>query len=197
MRDLDETDRTILTLLLEDARRPYSDIAEHVGLSPPAVSDRVTRLEDLGVIRGFTVDVDRSTLDERLPVLLELRPHPAEVETVVDAVAALPEADHRFRLGDGRVLVSAVVPDTDVHGWLRDRLPMGALAAVDIALVASHDWDVGLPQGELALECVVCGNAVGDGGEVETFGGEPKAFCCPSCLERYTDKYEHHSERAN
>ena len=44
MRELDETDVQILSLLAEDARRPYSDIGETVGLSGPAVSDRVTRL---------------------------------------------------------------------------------------------------------------------------------------------------------
>lgn len=48
MRDLDETDRQILRLLLENGRRPFSGIAETVGLSPPAVSDRVDRLESLG-----------------------------------------------------------------------------------------------------------------------------------------------------
>ncbi|MFC6725497.1 Lrp/AsnC family transcriptional regulator, partial [Halobium palmae] len=61
MRDLDDTDREILRLLLANARRPYSDIAEHVGLSAPAVSDRVERLQELGVVRGFTLDLDRST----------------------------------------------------------------------------------------------------------------------------------------
>jgi DNA-binding Lrp family transcriptional regulator len=58
MRDLDETDLEILSLLAEDARRPFSEIGERVGLSGPAVSDRVTRLEETGVIQGFTVDVD-------------------------------------------------------------------------------------------------------------------------------------------
>ena len=40
MRDIDDTDRELLRLLLEDARRPYSELAEAVDLSPPAVSDR-------------------------------------------------------------------------------------------------------------------------------------------------------------
>ena len=52
MRDLDETDLEILQLLLSNARRPYSDIADVVGLSPPAVSDRVSRLQETGRING-------------------------------------------------------------------------------------------------------------------------------------------------
>ncbi|MFB6083699.1 MAG: Lrp/AsnC family transcriptional regulator, partial [Halorientalis sp.] len=47
MRGLDETDREILDILLSDGRRPYSDIAEAVDLSPPAVSDRIDRLQEL------------------------------------------------------------------------------------------------------------------------------------------------------
>lgn len=67
MRDLDETDIEILELLLSDARRPWSGIAEIVDLSPPAVSDRVARLQELGIIRRFTLDVDRSQLSEGVP----------------------------------------------------------------------------------------------------------------------------------
>jgi len=46
MRDLDETDMEILSLLAENARRSFSAIGEEVGLSGPAVSDRVTRLQE-------------------------------------------------------------------------------------------------------------------------------------------------------
>ncbi len=53
MRNLDETDLEILELLTEDARRPYKEIAEQVGLTPPAVSDRTSRLEDQGIIQGL------------------------------------------------------------------------------------------------------------------------------------------------
>ena len=43
MRGIDDTDREILRLLTDDARRPCRDIADAVGLSPPAVADRIAR----------------------------------------------------------------------------------------------------------------------------------------------------------
>ncbi len=55
---MDGTDRKIVALLRENARRSYLDIGEHVGLSAPAVKRRVDRLEDDGVIRGYTTVVD-------------------------------------------------------------------------------------------------------------------------------------------
>lgn len=72
MHDLDETDLEILELLMSDARRPWRDIAEIVDLSAPAVSDRVARLQEMGILRRFTLDVDRSQLREGVPVLLSL-----------------------------------------------------------------------------------------------------------------------------
>src|SRR5215210_2014093 len=55
---LDAVDRRIVALLRENARRSFKDIGEDVSLSPPAVKRRVDRLEDDGVIRGYTAIVD-------------------------------------------------------------------------------------------------------------------------------------------
>jgi DNA-binding Lrp family transcriptional regulator len=55
---MDATDRKIVQLMREDARRSFKDIGKHVHLSAPAVKRRVDRLERDGVIRGYTTVVD-------------------------------------------------------------------------------------------------------------------------------------------
>jgi DNA-binding Lrp family transcriptional regulator len=55
---MDATDRKIVTLLRENARRSFKDIGRHVHLSAPAVKRRVDRLERDGVLRGYTAVVD-------------------------------------------------------------------------------------------------------------------------------------------
>jgi DNA-binding Lrp family transcriptional regulator len=55
---MDDTDRTIVALLREDARRSFLDIGRHVHLSAPAVKRRVDRLERDGVLLGYTAVVD-------------------------------------------------------------------------------------------------------------------------------------------
>src|SRR5437588_4622512 len=55
---MDETDRVIVALLRENARRSYQDIGRRVHLSAPAVKRRVDRLEQAGVILGYTTVVD-------------------------------------------------------------------------------------------------------------------------------------------
>jgi len=72
MRDLDETDMEILSLLAENARRSFSAIGEEVGLSGPAVSDRVTRLQET---ESSTTSLSMSTVaDSELvpPILVKL-----------------------------------------------------------------------------------------------------------------------------
>jgi DNA-binding Lrp family transcriptional regulator len=54
----DDVDREIVALLRENARRSFQDIGQEVGLSAPAVKRRVDRLEEEGVIRGYTAIVD-------------------------------------------------------------------------------------------------------------------------------------------
>lgn len=56
--ELDDTDRRILSLLVQDAKLPYSEIARQLGVSGGTIHSRMTRLEELGVVRGATLDLD-------------------------------------------------------------------------------------------------------------------------------------------
>ena len=74
--DLDELDLRILTLLLHDGRTPASQLAEQVGLSRPAVADRIEKLERQGVIRGTTVVVDPAAVGKRITAFVAARGGP-------------------------------------------------------------------------------------------------------------------------
>lgn len=58
MQHLDTIDAKILEILQEDGRAPHSQIAERVGLSQPSVHERVKKLEQAGVIKGYSAIVD-------------------------------------------------------------------------------------------------------------------------------------------
>jgi Lrp/AsnC family leucine-responsive transcriptional regulator len=111
---MDATDRRIISLLLEDGRRTYDDIAGRVKLSAPSVKRRIDRLRASGAVRGFTAVVDHSALGWNTEALVELfyRPgttlgevgrtlgdHPEVVEAwsvtgEADAVARVRTADN-------------------------------------------------------------------------------------------------------
>ena len=71
--DLDELDRRILDVLLRDARTPASQIADQVGLSRPAVAERIAGLERQGALRGTTAVVDPSALGRQVTAFVSAR----------------------------------------------------------------------------------------------------------------------------
>ena len=74
---LDEQDLRIVGLLLKDGRTPAAQIAEQVGLSRPAVADRIAKLEQQGVIRGTTVVVDHTALGQEITAFIAARGGPS------------------------------------------------------------------------------------------------------------------------
>lgn len=194
MRELDETDLEILELLATDARRPYKEIADRVDLTPPAVSDRISRLESQGIIREFTIDIDRERLHGDVSVLVELEPTPEAVADVYAAAGELEGVEHVFEGVDGRVLVHATVSDADVRSWLAGGIDLGSLSGYDVTLLNRSARVSALSATGFVHECVVCGKQVTGDGVTATVDGEIKTFCCPSCEERYVDRYESHRD---
>ena len=87
---MDPIDRRILSLLIEDGRRTYDDIARQVNLTAPSVKRRVDRLRTSGALQGYTAVVDYSALGWNTEALVELFCRPGT--TLAEVSAAL--GDH-------------------------------------------------------------------------------------------------------
>lgn len=190
MRGLDETDREILRLLLADARRPYSDIADRVDLSAPAVSDRVDRLREAGVIEGFTLDLDRSRLSTGTEVLVRLGVPATEVESARDALAADDRVEHVFETAAGEIVASAIVEEAAVRELLAETVGLDAVSSLDVSIIAESAWEPALGEPELAVDCVECGNTVTSEGETATIDGTRYYFCCGTCEANFEARYD-------
>jgi Lrp/AsnC family transcriptional regulator, leucine-responsive regulatory protein len=81
---MDALDRKILSLLVEDGRRTYDDIARRVSLSAPSVKRRIDRLREQGALEGFTAVVDHGAIGWNTEALVELFYRPG---TTLDEVA--------------------------------------------------------------------------------------------------------------
>lgn len=68
---LDEIGRNLVSALQEDARLPFAELGRRIGLSPAATAERLRRLEEVGVITGYRVELDREALG--LPILAIVR----------------------------------------------------------------------------------------------------------------------------
>lgn len=89
---VDAVDRQILSLLVEDGRRTYDDIAGRVALSPPSVKRRVDRLAADGALQGFTAILDHAALGWATEALVELFFAPGtQLEEVAVTLRGYPE----------------------------------------------------------------------------------------------------------
>jgi len=88
---MDETDRTLLALLREDASRPLKALGAHVGLSVSSVRERIGRLEASGAIRRYTVETapEGGVLTAMLFLKLRTTPDPAVVRAVTERADVL------------------------------------------------------------------------------------------------------------
>lgn len=86
--DLDDLDRKILAVLLVDARSSARDIATSAGVSPPTIRDRIRRMEDTGLITGFSVDLSPEALGYSLTAIVRFRALPGKKHQLEDQIAA-------------------------------------------------------------------------------------------------------------
>ena len=114
MKNLDDKDKRILEMLLEDSRRPYHEIAEdiNVNLSESTVRKRVIKLQEEGVIEKFTIKICRE--DERCIIaFLTLFPKTqTETKELLREAQILPQCEEVYFLaGECGVLVKVNVPE--------------------------------------------------------------------------------------
>ncbi len=95
---LDATDWQILRELQKDARLSYRELGKRVSLSPPATAERVRKLEDRGIIKGYTVQVDLEKVGLPLIAFLLLRCDPVKCLTKTTTADAFPEIREIYTL---------------------------------------------------------------------------------------------------
>ncbi len=86
---MDMTDKEILRRLGADARVPVAQLARTVGLSAPSVAERIRRLEETGVIRGYHVDIDPRAIGRGLAAYIRVRPIPGRLNKVIELIQGL------------------------------------------------------------------------------------------------------------
>jgi Lrp/AsnC family leucine-responsive transcriptional regulator len=119
---IDDTNLRLLRELERDARLSLAELGRRVGLSSPAVADRLERLEELGVITGYRAEIDPRALGYALAVVLRIRPAPRELKKVAELAGRTEEIVECHRItGDDCYLMKAHVRDVDHLEELIDR----------------------------------------------------------------------------
>jgi len=91
---VDDVDIALLSALSADSRQSQRGLSRELKLSAPAIGERIARLERLGVIRGYTVDVDWAALGYSMSVYIPITAAPgADLGAIIERLVELPELE--------------------------------------------------------------------------------------------------------
>ena len=88
---MDEFDQRIVGVLVENARISLKDLAQQVGLSSPSTAERLRRIEERGILKSFTIDVDPKALGYNFQVIVRINPLPGALHLIEQAIKEIPE----------------------------------------------------------------------------------------------------------
>ena len=109
---IDPTNLRLIDELQSDARLSLAELGRRVGLSAPAVAERLARLEQDGTIRGYRAEVDPRALGYSLSVVIRVRPAPRELKKVAELAVRTPEVVECHRItGEDCYFMKAHVRD--------------------------------------------------------------------------------------
>lgn len=138
-RALDTTDLEILRVLQQNARIATAEIARHVGLTAPAVFQRIRKLEDLGAIRGYTTVMDSRMLGYGLVAFIMIRTADGgRTADTIEPLLEIPEIQEIHRVvGEDCFFVKVRVEDTDALANLLDNRiqPIPSVASTKTTIV--------------------------------------------------------------
>ena len=195
---LDETDTSILKVLMKDGRLSFRQIATQVGVTTPTVESRVRRMTESGVIKKIAPILDIDKVERGVSALLMLKAELTKVDTVLERLAPLEEVRSVFlSTGQANVIVRVATSSNEaLQNFIKEKL-----ASLGVDLVSSEvimrtvkdEQGVAL-YGEMAvaLVCDFCGGEIS--GKPFTLNVEEgkRFFCCKTCLGSYKEKYGSH-----
>ena len=131
---LDPTDLAIIEILQEDGRINITELGRRVGLSQPAVSERVKRLEERGIIAGYKAVVDLAMLGLGTTAIVRLRTTHEHIRACLKQFSVMPEVVEVFRLtGEDCFFLKVIVPSPTELESIVDAL--GSYGAVTTSIV--------------------------------------------------------------
>ena len=94
----DDKNIDLLSLLQSDPRMSISELSRRVKLSAPAVKERVTRLEEAGVIAGYRLDLNPKALGFPVTAFVRIRPMPGQLPKIIALAQSMPEVSECHRI---------------------------------------------------------------------------------------------------
>lgn len=119
----DSIDQQLLNVLKENSRLSFADLGRKINLSPSAVRERVQKMEDLGIITKYALQVDNKKLGYDLEAFILLKVFPGQLKNVLEKISNFSEIKQVHRItGNQNIHLKVVVKNQICLQNLLDRL---------------------------------------------------------------------------
>lgn len=109
---LDELNWGILQCLQANSRESFASIGRKIGLTPPAVAERVKKMEDMGIIEGYKTKISHYRVGYQLKAIITLRAFMGKLRPFLDMVTSLEEVINCYRVtGNENIIMEVVLRD--------------------------------------------------------------------------------------
>jgi Lrp/AsnC family leucine-responsive transcriptional regulator len=120
--EIDPVNLRVLEELQRDPRLTMSELGRRVGMSSPAVTERVRRLEEAGVIQGYRVELNPTALGLPITAYIRIRPSPGQLSKIAELAQQIPEVVECHRVtGEDCFILKVYIPAIDQLDRLLDR----------------------------------------------------------------------------
>jgi Lrp/AsnC family leucine-responsive transcriptional regulator len=112
---IDTVNWKILSCLQQNARQSNTDIAKQVGITSPAVAERIRKLEDAGIIEGYYAKVSHFETGHQLKAIITLRAFMGRLKPFIEKVTSFNEVVNCYRITGNENIVMEVVLNNQKH----------------------------------------------------------------------------------
>jgi Lrp/AsnC family leucine-responsive transcriptional regulator len=110
---IDLYNRKILMELQYDGRISYTELGKKVGLTGPAVKERVQKLEEAGIIKGYRVKLDLSKIGYTMTAIINFKMNPGSIRKFIEQLATIPEVIEVNRItGGDNMIIKVALKET-------------------------------------------------------------------------------------
>ncbi len=136
-KPVDKKDARILRQLVLDSRTPLARIASRVGLTDNGVRYRIRRMEDSGIIRGYTAVIDRAAMGRPLSAVLRVRADPGAVAPLASRLGTSPLLTQVFVVAGpfNIVAVGAFEGPRELRKFMRSHLESKGVQSVEVDII--------------------------------------------------------------
>lgn len=132
---LDEIDKKLLSELQDDARTSYAELGRRVGLTTPAVIERIRKLEDAGIVTGYRAEIDTSKVGLPITAFIRMSISGVDYSHIIEVAEVSNEVMecHRGTGGDSFIMKVAVASVEHLQEMI-DRLTPYGITTTTIVL---------------------------------------------------------------